>query len=119
MSAKSESKLPERAAKNESLFREHNERIEAHNAAHHWVDPPFADWVCECARGDCAVPVQLTIAEYEAVRSVATRFLVAPSDEHVLPDIELVVTRHERYWVVEKIGDAGDVSEELDARTDD
>jgi len=119
MSTRSESQPPERAARNESRFREHNERIEAHNAAHHWVDPPFADWVCECARGDCALPVQLTIAEYESVRSEPTRFLVLPSEEHVDAEFERVVERYERYWVVEKVGRAGDVSEELDARTDD
>jgi hypothetical protein len=119
MSTRGESKLSERAAMNESRFREYNEHIEAHNAAHHWVDPPFADWVCECARGDCATPVQLTIAEYESVRSEPTRFLTVPSEEHVFGDIEVIVERHERYWVVEKLGDAGDVSEDLDPRTHD
>jgi hypothetical protein len=111
--------MQDRIARNQSLFREINERIAPSNAAHHWVDPPFADWVCECALNDCSVPVRLTVAEYEDVRSDPARFLVAPSDEHVIPDVEVLVKRHERYWVVEKVGVAGDVSEDLDPRADE
>jgi hypothetical protein len=109
------SEVQERGARNQSLYREHNERIEAHNRAHHWVDPPMPDWVCECAF-DCAKPVQMTIAEYEAVRAEPTHFLVVPSPDHVLEAIENVVARHDRYWLVEKRGHASDVSEELDPR---
>src|SRR5262245_14299244 len=109
----------ERLARNESHFREINERIEPSNAAHAWVDPPFADWVCECARFDCSVPVQLTVTEYEKVRSDATHFLVAPSEDHVIAGIEQIVARHERYWIVEKLGVAGEVSDRLDGRSDD
>lgn len=111
--------LHDRVARNQSHFREINERIEPSNAAHSWSDPPFPDWICECARADCSDPVRLTVAEYESVRSTPSRFLVAPSDEHVLPELEQVVDRNERYWVVEKRGLAGDVSEELDPRIDD
>jgi hypothetical protein len=107
--------LQERGARNQSRYRELNERIEAHNRATHWVDPPMPDWVCECAN-NCFEPVKLTIAEYEAVRADATRFLVAPSPAHVLDEIEDVVAQHERYWIVEKKDRAGAVSEELDPR---
>jgi hypothetical protein len=75
------------------------------------------DWVCECAN-NCSEPVQLTIAEYEAVRSDPTHFMVAPSPAHVVEQIEDVVARHERYWVVEKRDLAGEVSEALDPRDD-
>jgi hypothetical protein len=107
----------ERAARNQARFREYNERIEPHNAAHHWVDPPYADWVCECADLDCLQPVQLTIAEYESVRADPAHFLVAPSDDHVFPRVERVIEHNERYWVVEKQGDAGDAAERLDERS--
>jgi hypothetical protein len=111
------SEVQERGARNQALYREHNERTEAHNRAHHWVDPPMPDWVCECTF-DCEEPVQMTIAEYEAVREEPTHFLVAPSPDHVLEAIENVVARHDRYWTVEKRGHAGDVSEDLDPRDD-
>jgi hypothetical protein len=111
--------VQERAAKNQSRFREVNERMEASNAAHRWFDPPFPDWVCECAQMECAVPVRLTVAEYEKVRSDPAHFLVAPGEEHIVTEVERLVARNERYWVVEKLGHAADVSEELDPRTDE
>ena len=103
---------PGRVAKNEAARRDQNERIEDSNASIHWVDPPFADWVCECANEDCQDPVRLTVAEYDAVRLNSTHFIVVPSDEHVRPDSERVVSQGERYWVVEKVGVAAEVSEE-------
>ena len=50
------------------------------------------------------------------VRAEPTHFLIAPSVEHVAPAVERVVRREDRYWVVEKIGVAGEVSEDLDPR---
>ena len=104
---------PDRAARNQSLVRSHNERIEATNAVYHWVNPPFADWICECAGEACSVPVRLTVAEYEAVRANGTHFLVAPNDDHVVLELE----RQERYWIVEMIGWAAEVSEKFDPRS--
>ena len=109
-----ENRDPIRAARNEVLLRDYNERIEAH---HKWVDPPFAEWVCECADENCSEPVRLSIEEYEAVRAEPTHFLVVPSDEHVSPPVERVVRREERYWIVEKVGVAAEISDELDPRS--
>lgn len=119
MATTGEPLLPERAAKNQSRFRDYNERIEPHNQVHSWADPPMPDWVCECAFVECVLPVRLTIAEYEAVRADPACFLVAPGDGHVVPEVERVVERHERYWVVEKLGEAAEVSEALDQRARD
>jgi hypothetical protein len=106
-----------RIAVNESLLRERNEQAVAPNAAHMWVDPPFADWTCECGDERSVEPVQLSVEEYEAVRAEPTRFLIAPSQEHVTPGVERVVRREERYWIVEKVGVGAAVSEELDPRS--
>jgi hypothetical protein len=108
--------VAERAALNQSRFRALNERMEASNATHLWVDPPMPDWVCECAFETCMVPVRLTIAQYEAVRESPTRFLVAAGEDHVIPEVERVVERNEHYWVVQKVGDAADMAEALDRR---
>jgi hypothetical protein len=116
MATTEEDLLPERAARNQSRFRDYNERIEPHNRAHTWIEPPMPDWVCECAFVECLLPVRLTIAEYEAIRADPTRFLVAPGDDHVMPDVERVTERQERYWVVEKLGQAAEMSEALDER---
>jgi hypothetical protein len=37
----------------------------------------------------------------------------------VLHQVERVVARDERYWIVEKVGTAGELAESLDERTDD
>ena len=106
----------DRAAKNESLFRDHNESVEMDHAVYHGANP--AEWICECADETCATSVQLTVVEYEAVRANAAHFLVAPNDDHTAAsDIERVVKREERYWVVEKIGRAAEVSERFDPRS--
>jgi hypothetical protein len=117
--ATSSSELSGRAARNQDRFRQLNEDIEPTNAAHAWVNPPMPDWVCECANEDCAQAVQLTVAEYEAIRAQPTHFVVAPSPAHVLDQVERVVARDERYWIVEKVGTAGKLAESLDERTDD
>jgi hypothetical protein len=106
-----------RAGKNQALFREINERVEEINQAHDlWLT--LSDWVCECADDTCTERIELTPQQYEEVRESPTHFAVAPSDEHVLPDVERVVERNLRYWVVEKLGDAGVVAEHLDPRSE-
>jgi hypothetical protein len=116
--AGSPSDLSERAARNEDRFRKLNEAIEPMNAAQAWFEPSMPDWVCECANESCTEAVTLTVADYEAVRADPTRFLVAPSPDHVMGEVERVVERHERYWVVEKGGSAGELTEVLDERSD-
>lgn len=104
-------------ARNEARFREHNEFVKGSNAAHKWVDPPVPDWSCECGWENCNEPVPASMAEYEAVRSVPTRFLVVPTEGHVAPEGERVVERHSGFWVIEKIGPAAAVSAALDPRS--
>jgi hypothetical protein len=106
-----------RAAINESTFREINEQLVA-TVALESDDDALHDVVCECARLDCTDLVTLTVDEYDAVRAEGERFVVAPSDEHVTAESERVVVRNDRYWVVEKIGVAGDVANDLDPRED-
>jgi hypothetical protein len=107
---------PDRMALNEALLRERNESLEPHNAATHWVNPPVADWYCECATPDCSEPVQLTVEEYEAVRANPRHFVIVPDERHLRPDTELIVAKTDRYWVVEKVGEAAAVAEALDPR---
>ncbi len=105
----------ERAARTQSLFRQVNERIEELNESFGLV-LPIGEWVCECANERCSQLVELTIPEYEGIRALGTRFVVRPSDEHVWSDVEQVVERHERYWVLEKVGESGALADELNPR---
>lgn len=102
------------AARHQSLFRDVNERIEELNEEFSRM-LPMADWVCECADAECFEPIELTMAEYEAIRAHPARFPVLPG--HELTDVEVVVETHERYLVVEKQGAARDVAIEHDKRS--
>jgi hypothetical protein len=59
-----------------------------------------AVFVCECGNLGCTATVELTIAEYELVRSSFDRFLVIPG--HEIESVEDVVERHDSYLVVAK-----------------
>jgi hypothetical protein len=96
----------ERAARNQSLYRAVRQINEAFDGL-----GSLGDWLCECANRECIEPVPLTHEEYEAVRTRPTCFIVLPDEAHVLSDVEDVVERHERYWVVEKIGVAAELAE--------
>ena len=102
-----------RAGKNQSLFRDVNERVSEVNKAHGlWVT--LSDWICECADETCTERIELTPQQYEHVRDNPTHFIVAPGEEHVIPDVEWIVEKRGRYWVVEKAGVAAAVAEHLD-----
>ena len=88
----------ERRATTEALFRDVNERI-AESAGR--FDADRTEFVCECADPNCTHRVEVTLEEYEEVRSHGARFLLAPGHDH--PDIERVVERRHRFDIVEKV----------------
>jgi hypothetical protein len=98
---------------NEALFRQVNERIEDVGTALAPDDVPM-EFLCECDDPDCVEKVSATRAEYEAIRAVATQFVVLPGHED--SDIEHVVLQNERFLVVEKEGQAAHEAEESDPR---
>jgi hypothetical protein len=106
-----------RAARNQSLFREINERVKQLNEGFSLV-LPVGEWICECADDTCVERIELSAAEYEAVRIDGRHFLVAPGDEHVFLDVERVTERTDRYWVVEKFGTAGEMADRFDPRSE-
>jgi hypothetical protein len=100
----------ERAARNEALFRAVNEEIRA-------VDRRFgnaltSEFVCECANDGCVERLPVPRDVYTAVRSEPTRFILAPGHERL--ELERVVERHDRFFVVEKTGTAAREAERLD-----
>jgi hypothetical protein len=58
----------ERRARNEALFREVNERIEELSSDESEQEASL-EVVCECGRNDCTELLEVTRAQYEAVRS--------------------------------------------------
>lgn len=106
-----------RAAETQSLFRSVNNRVKRLNDAF-GVATPYDQWACECARLECTEKIQLTRDEYEQLRRDSNSFAVAPGDEHVDPEIERVVSRTERFWVVRKVGAGAERAAELDGQRD-
>ena len=98
-----------KGARNQAVWREVNERIEQVVA-----DARHPEFICECADMDCLETLELTIAEYEAIRESPVRFPVIPG--HVDTDFARVVEENEGYVIVEKVGVAGEIAERLDPR---
>lgn len=99
----------ERAAKNQSLFREVNERIEdlSANAAH-------SAFICECMDESCSESVLMTVEEYEHVRDGSNQFLVLPG--HNIDAVEEIVEGNDRFLVVAKLGAGAPIAAQLDPR---
>jgi len=101
----------QRIAANESAFRRVNEGIERGRTPA--STESTAAFVCECARLGCTDVLDLTIAEYELVRAHPRRFVIAPGHE---VEGETVVSTHDGFAVVEKLGEAGRIAEARDPR---
>ncbi len=102
-----------RLAKNETLFRDVNDKIEEIAVAH-GSDEHEYEFMCECSNIDCNLRVRLTLGAYEQARSDPTVFLAAPG--HELPEIEDVIFRCDEYQLVRKFGEAAELAEERDPR---
>jgi hypothetical protein len=103
----------ERLALNESLFRETNERL-AETAAEWGFTSGGLDLLCECADVDCTERIDVGPREYERARSEPTLFLLKPG--HDQPQVEEILEENERFVLVRKLGEAGDVAAETDPR---
>ena len=115
MENESQTEREMRAGRNQSLFRELNERLEGLAETFRFISET-ASFTCECADMSCVQPMDLTLAEYEAVRAEPNQFAVLPG--HVYPDVERVVTENERFVVVSKIGEGAKVAVENDPRAE-
>jgi hypothetical protein len=101
----------ERIGRNEDLFRKVNDQIEGVNEAF-GVFTGTMIIICECGKTECIEQIELTLDAYRELRADPTRFAVKPG--HELPDVERVVERHERYYVVEKAeGTPAQLAEDL------
>jgi hypothetical protein len=99
-------------AANETVHREINEAIERGR----WPgeEQPTA-YRCECAQRGCTAMLELTRAQYERLRAHPRRFAVIPGHED--PSVEAVVAREPGFVLVEKVGEAGQLSDASDPRS--
>src|SRR5215217_8227266 len=87
----------ERLVRNQVVFREVNERLlELLDAS-----PGTTEFVCECSDPECTDAVQLTLLEYERVRSRSNQFVIVPG--HEIPEIEQVASASDGYFLVRKV----------------
>lgn len=95
-----EEKTARKLGRNEIVFRNANERLRDLGESFSIV-AERADFVCECSDERCAEGIQLTLEEYERVRSDPRWFVVVR--EHMRPEIEKVASELcEHLVVVEK-----------------
>lgn len=107
----------ERIARNDSIFRDANEHIRAKAREHGTEEEQAVPFICECADEHCTTIVQLSISEYEDVRTNSRQFLTAFGHERFEGLIEVMATNH-NHLVVRKSGRAGEIAEALDRRLD-
>jgi hypothetical protein len=110
MPGKERKEQVERAAFTETVFRRANEIIRKRADE---VGAERFSILCECGDSTCLQWVELSLPEYEAVRSNPTWFAVIPGHEFTDPDIDRVVRTGDTYNVVEKVGDAAEVARHL------
>jgi hypothetical protein len=109
-----------RVARNEDAVRRVNERI-IDTANELDANLRLLPFICECPERDCTNVVRLTVEEYEEARSSGRTFLVAPGHEPTVVDgvtVARLVKTLGRFSLMEKIGETGEVAEQLDPRTD-
>jgi hypothetical protein len=105
----------ERVARNDALFRDANERIKTFAVEIDLRTDPVP-FICECADTRCKEIVRLSLDEYEHVRSNPRWFINVPGHQVAARGAATVVERHSEYVVVEKVGHAGEVAEQLASR---
>jgi hypothetical protein len=82
------------------LFRRANELVR--ERAGEFGAEGLVPFICECTDPDCLGRVEMSIDEYDEVRSRPTRAAVSPGHEHA--DRERVVQQSSRFAVVERLG---------------
>jgi hypothetical protein len=101
-----------RLARNEDHFREINESLREKHVHATVVRSGPLPFVCECASPSCTEAVELTLDDYRRVRRNPRQFVIVPG--HEVSDVEVVVEETPRYMVVEKVGTAGVVAQQVD-----
>ena len=99
-------------ARNEALFREVNERVQEVSEDRATLT---TDFVCECGDEGCTETVALRDEEYEHVRADPLLFAIVPG--HEIPDLEEVIARNQRFFVVRKHISEGLIARQTDPRS--
>ena len=106
----------EQIGRTQAQFREINNWLEGYAA----VDVPADDeeqLLCECGIAGCGARITISHGDYARLRADPAVFAVFPDPSHVFSEVESVIARNDRYWVVKKRGAAASFAVEEDAAT--
>jgi hypothetical protein len=92
-------------ARNEVFFRDANELAEREVTQRRVSADVF---ICECSSRGCLARLAVSNDVYERVRDQPDRFIVKPGHED--SSVEVVVERHPDFYVIQKLGAAGEVA---------
>ena len=109
----------ERVARNDARFRASNEELAAVADALELDEGQLLPFLCECSDVGCTAILQLTRAEYEAVRRDATRFITEAGHADRANGWARAVEEHDRYTIEEKVGEAAEIAASLDPRAEE
>jgi hypothetical protein len=102
--------------RNEAIFREINEQVDAINRGLADITDNQMHIVCECGDLLCVERLVVPLSRYEEVRSDPALFFIQPG--HDKPDVEDVVEHVDAFEVVrKKPGVPGQVAEKTDPRS--
>ena len=104
----------QRLARNETLFREANERIAA--TADLLELQEGLPFICECERRGCSTIVSLRLEEYEHVRAHPEWFLYAPGHHEHTQGASEIVHQRPTFLVVRKLGEGATIARQTDGR---
>ena len=96
-----------RLATNEAYFRDANERVREHVKDVAGAHTTF-NMLCECSSMACAERIPVTASEYDEAHRNPRQFIVALG--HVQFEIEESVVHTDRFEIVRKHAEAGDVA---------
>ncbi len=100
----------ERAAHNQALFRQINQRID--ELTTRFSEPgEEVGYVCECIETDCIELLSIPHDTFEQIRRHPREFIVVPGHEDLT--VEEVVDQTPRWLVVRKLGAGGELAERL------
>jgi hypothetical protein len=107
----------ERIARNDPIFRDVNEQINAKAKEHNTSEEQAVPFICECADDHCTTIIPLSLGEYDDVRTDSRQFFTAFGHERFEGLVAIVSTNH-NHLVVRKSGRARDIAASLDSRHD-
>jgi hypothetical protein len=111
--------ITERVARNQSTFRDANEQLEERAAAI-GVNARALPFICDCPDPDCTTVALIAREEYERIRSRGAWFFAVPGHEVCIVDgvdVAKIVERRDAYSLMEKVGEAKAIVEQLDPRS--